>query len=125
MAFCHTLTAIPEQQSISDTQITIYNKIKPDTLKKFGQKPDFSIKINGKDLKIDNSMAMTVQDNTFTVCYQYSFLKGVYKNANQITFKLENPIKQEYELNFSWDKKHEPYRVIISGAVPIDKKRLE
>lgn len=102
--------------------IAITNKIKPADLKKYGQMPLFSIKIGSLLLAPGDTIKVPVT-NKLTVRYEYSFLKGVYKGANDIIFSLLDPSKKEYELNFSWKKEHEPWRIMIAGATAQEKKK--
>ncbi len=104
--------------------ITVTNKIKPSDLKHYGQTPRFSVQVAGKTIEPGSSVSVPVFNDKLVVRYEYSFLKGVYKGANEITFKLDKPDKREYDLTFSWKKQHEPWRALLSGATAIDKKKV-
>ncbi len=114
---------IAHAKEVQPDTIAITNKIKTADLKKYGQMPQFSIKIGSLILAPGDTIKVPVTNNKLTVRYEYSFLKGVYKGANEVTFNLVDPVKKEYELNFSWKKEHEPWRIMIAGAKPFEKKK--
>lgn len=118
-------TLVCSAMAITDAQIvTVTNTIKLSDLKKFGQAPQFTIHIDGKKIDPGSSISIPASDNILVVRYEYSFLKGIYKGANEVTFKLDTIKKKDHDLNFSWKKEHEPYRVLISGATAIEKKKV-
>lgn len=121
---CSSLLITIHAKNQEPQLVTIINTIKSSDLKKLGQTPQFAIYIDGKKLEPGSSISVPVFNDKLVVRYEYSFLKGVYKGANEITFKLDKPDKTEYDLTFSWKKQHEPWRAQLSGATAIDKKKV-
>ncbi len=118
-----SITLCNHAKEAESRTISITNKTKIADLKKYGQMPQFSIKIGSLVLAPGETIQVPVKNNKVTVRYEYSFLKGVYKGANEIIFNLVDPVKKEYDLNFSWKKEHEPWRIMIAGAKPLEKKK--
>lgn len=118
-----SITLCNDAKEAESRTISITNKTKIADLKKYGQMPQFSIKIGSLVLAPGETIQVPVKNNKVTVRYEYSFLKGVYKGANEIIFNLVDPVKKEYDLNFSWKKEHEPWRIMIAGAKPLEKKK--
>ncbi len=122
--WCSNLVININAHSIQPQLITIINKIKPSDLKHYGQTPQFSVQVAWKTIEPGSSVLVPVFNDKLVVRYEYSFLKGVYKGANEITFKLNKSDKTEYDLTFSWKKQDEPWRARLAGATALDKKKV-
>lgn len=107
----------------SASMVTITNTINPAELKKFGQIPEFNIYIDGALIAPGHTCKVSA-DAKVVIRYEYSFLKGMYRGTNDITFSFNDPNKKDYDLSFSWKKEHEPWRVIMSGAKVLSKKKI-
>ena len=90
--------------------VKLTNKINENSLSQYGKKPDFKIIVNNETLKPGETVEVPVENNSFMVRYEYSFLKGLYKGGNDVQVTLEKKPKKEYELLFSWNNKD---RVIV------------
>ena len=94
-------------------EIIITNNIKPSMLSCYGQKPQFTLSINGKTLSQQSSICVPLSNKTVVIRYDYNFLKGTYQGANEVTFELDDCVKKNYEVTFSWNNE---FRIILPGG---------
>lgn len=62
--------------------------------------PEFTISLNGKESKSDQTIEIPVTDDKLTVNYTFNFAKGYYKDSKKVEIVL--PEGKKFVMQFSW-----------------------
>lgn len=83
----------------------------------------FCIRVNNKKIGYGKTKKIDIENNKFTVRYDYDFGYNVKKarGAVEVLFKMDKKTS-ECDLTFSWDNS---WRIIIDNATPISEEKCE
>jgi hypothetical protein len=62
--------------------------------------PEFTISLNGKEIKSDQTTEIPVTDDKLLVNYTFNFAKGYYKDSKKVEIAL--PEGEKFVMQFSW-----------------------
>ncbi len=62
--------------------------------------PEFTISLNGKEIKSDQKAEIPVTDDKLTVNYTFNFAKGYYKDSKKVEISV--PEGKTFLMQFSW-----------------------
>jgi hypothetical protein len=82
--------------------------------------PTFYITANEKIIDQGQSAQIPITNNTIKISYNYSFINGYKKGAQQIIFTIPSE-RKTLNLGFSWSNK---WRITTSSATPIKAQKL-
>lgn len=105
--------------------ITITNAIESKTIDYdyWGKRTpeSFTIHINDVEVKQGETHEISKENKEFKITYSYSFVSGMYKGSEEITYNIDDLADQE-TLTFSWN---ETWRVHVSNATPIKREKVK